>query len=173
MKTILNLAAAGMILLAACNKTSMKDMAPASTAKMKDMAPASTAKLNSKTNLSSNPNGVAGVTNVYYDGQLFMMNSKQFTDQPAASLLAKNKSINILYEAAGFVTVTNAIQEGGPGYNALWQEVDIVFNTGFTPHQFLSDTDVESAAAGTNPEIKLVATNEIYRCDIIQHTKVQ
>jgi hypothetical protein len=162
MKTILNLAVAGMILLAACNKTSMKDMAP---------APASTAKLNSKTNLSSNPNGVAGVTNIYYDGQLFKMNSYQLSAQAAATELAHNKSINILYEADGFVTVTNAIQ--ADGYNPVWQEVDIVFNSGFTPHQFLSDTDVESAAAGTNPEITLVPTDEVYRCAILQHTKAQ
>ncbi len=133
----------------------------------------SNASMSAKGTLSSSPNGVAGVTNVYYDGQLFMMNSKQFTDQPAASVLASNKSINILYEASGFVTVTNAIQGGGPGYNALWQEVDIVFNAGFTPHQFLSDNDILPAASGPNPEITLVPTNEIYRCDIIQPTKVQ
>jgi hypothetical protein len=160
MKTIFNLALAGIILLASCNKTGV---APAASSK-------NNMNLNAKT-LASNPNGVAGVENIYYDGQLFKMNLKQFNDQPASSILGKNKSLNTLYEADGFVTVTDAIQ--GDGYNPLWQEVDIVFNTGFTPHQFLSDTDVEAAAAGANPEITLVPTDEIYRCDIIQHTKVQ
>ncbi|GAC1313805.1 MAG: hypothetical protein NVSMB24_37560 [Mucilaginibacter sp.] len=164
MKTIFNLALAGMIVLAGCNKTAMKDIAPVTTGNM---------TLNTTHNLNSNPNGSGGIILVYYDGNLFQMNSKLFTDQPASSLLANNKSINILYESNGFVTVTNAIQGGGPGYNALWQEVDIVFNQGFTPHQFLTDNDILPAAAGLHPEITLVPTTEIYRCDIVQHTKIQ
>ncbi|MDB5287365.1 MAG: hypothetical protein JWR05_2314 [Mucilaginibacter sp.] len=166
MKIIFNLALAGMIVLAGCNKTAMKDIAPVTTTK-------GNMTLNTASNLNSNPNGSGGIILVYYDGNKFQMNSKLFTDQPASSLLAHNKSINILYESNGFVTVTNAIQGGGPGYNALWQEVDIVFNTGFTPHQFLTDNDILPAAAGPNPEITLVPTNEIYRCAIVQHTKVQ
>lgn len=165
MKIIFNLALVGMIVLTGCNKTPMKDIAPVTPTKG-NMNLATTNNLNSM-------NGSGGIILVYYDGNLFQMNSKQFTDQPASSLLAHNKSINILYESNGFVTVTNAIQGGGPGYNALWQEVDIVFNTGFTPHQFLSDNDILPAAAGPNPEITLVPTTEIYRCAIVQHTKVQ
>jgi hypothetical protein len=160
MKTILNLALAGIILLAGCNKTNVQPTA----------AKATNLSTSSKS-LNSNPNGSGGITLIYYDGNLFKMNLNPFSAQSAATLLAKNKSINILYEADGFITVTNAIQ--GDGYNPIWQEVDIEFNSGFTPHQFLSDTDVESAAAGPNPEITLVPTNEVYRCDIIQHTKTQ
>jgi hypothetical protein len=162
MKTIFNLALVGIILLAGCNKSGV---APAATNSKANMG------VHSKNSLASNPNGVGGVENIYYDGQLFMMNLKPFTDQPASSLLAHNKSINILYEADGFTTVTDAIQ--ADGYNPVWQEVDIVFNNGVTPHQFLSDTDVLAAASGPNPTITLVPTNEIYRCDIIQHTKAQ
>lgn len=162
MKTIFNLALVGIILLASCNKSGV---APAATSSKANM------NLNTKTNLSST-NGSAGITNVYYDGQLFMMNINPFNDQPASSLLANNKSINILYESNGFTTVTNAIQGGGPGYNALWQEVDIVFNYG-TPYQFTSDNDILPAASGPNPQITLVPTTEIYRCAIVQHTKPQ
>lgn len=162
MKTIFNLALVGIILLAGCNKSGV---APAATNSKNNVG------VNSKNTLASNPNGVGGVENIYYDGQLFMMNLKPFSDQSASSLLANNRSINILYEADGFVTVTNAIQ--ADGYNPVWQEVDIVFNNGVAPHQFLSDTDVEAAASGPNATITLVPTNEIYRCDIIQHTKVQ
>jgi hypothetical protein len=164
MKKVIQLALAGMILLAGCNKNESSNIVPVAK---NDMA-AST-----KTSLNSSMNGSAGIILVFYDGNLFQMNTKLFTDQPASSLLANNKSINILYEANGFTTVTNAIQGGGPGYNALWQEVDIVFNPGFTPHQFLSDNDILPAASGSNPEITLVPTNEIYRCAIVQHTKVQ
>ncbi|HWZ36637.1 MAG TPA: hypothetical protein VNW51_10775 [Mucilaginibacter sp.] len=163
MKTIFYLALAGIILLAGCNKSGV---APSATNSKDLNANTATTSLNST-------NGSAGITNVYYDGNLFMMNINPFTDQPASSLLAHNKSINILYESDGFVTVTNAIQGGGPGYNALWQEVDIVFNAGFKPHQFLSDNDILPAAAGPNPEITLVPTTEVYRCAIVQHTKVQ
>ena len=159
MKKVILLALAGMMMLTACKKTEMTPT-PAKT------------NLSSQNNLSS-MNGRAGVEDIYYDGQLFLMGINQFTSQSASSLLAHNKSINILYESNGFITVTNAIQGGGPGYNALWQEVDIVFNTGFTPHQFLSDNDILPASMGTNPEITLVPTNEIYRCNIIEHTKPQ
>ena len=162
MKTISNLAVVGMILLAGCNKSGVGPATPNSKANM---------SVHSTNSLASNPNGVGGVENIYYDGQLFMMNLKPFTDQPASSLLANNKSINILYQADGFITVTDAIQTDG--YNPVWQEVDIVFNNGVTPHQFLSDTDVLAAASGPNATITLVPTHEIYRCDIIQHTKAQ
>lgn len=159
MKTIFNLALVGIILLAGCNKSGV---APAATNSKANM------NLNSKTTLSST-NGSGGIINVYYDGQLFMMNLMQFTDQPASVILANNKSLNILYEANGFVTVTNAIQKDG--YNALWQEVDITFINGTKPQQFLSDNDVLAAVA--NNMITLTPTNEIYRCDILQFTKPQ
>jgi hypothetical protein len=163
MKTTLYLALAGIILLAGCNKS--PEVAPAATNTKANM------NMNTPSALNSNPNGISGVTDVYYDGQLFMMNSKLFTDQSGSSISTNNKSMNILYESTGFVTVTNAIQNDG--YNALWQEVDITFNAGFTPHQFYRDDAIVAAASGSNPEITLVPTDEIYRCDIIQHTKVQ
>ena len=59
----------------------------------------------------------------------------------------------------------DAIQ--GDGFNPLWLQVLIVFNPGFTPHQFHSDTEVEAAAAGANPEITLVVTDEVYRCAVV------
>jgi hypothetical protein len=155
MKKVIQLALAGLVVLAACKKTDMQNPANVKAG---------------QTNLSST-NGRAGVINIYYDHQLFMMNLNPYSAQAAASLLANNKSINILYESDGFITVTDAIQTDG--YNPVWQEVDIVFNTGFTPHQFFRDDDIEAAASGANPEITLVPTNEVYRCDIIEKSKPQ
>ena len=155
------LALAGMVMFVGCNKS--EKVAPS----------APTIKNHPSGSTMSSMNGSAGDILIYYDGQLFKMGLNPFTDQSAASLLAHNKSINILYESDGFITVTNAIQGGGPGYNALWQEVDIQFNAGFTPHQFTSDNDILPASMGTNPEITLVPTNEIYRCNIVEHTKPQ
>jgi len=166
MKKFMQLAFVGMIVLTGCGKNT--GVAPATK-----VGTNSNQSMDMKTAVNSSMNGSAGIILVYYDGNLFQMNSKLFTDQPASSLLAQNKSINILYESTGFTTVTNAIQGGGPGYNALWQEVDIVFNAGFTPHQFVTDNDILPASMGTNPEITLVPTTEIYRCDIVQHTKAQ
>ena len=72
---------------------------------------------------------------------------------------------NDLDEEQDFAPVINAIQ--GDGFNPLWLQVLIVFNPGFTPHQFLSDVEVEAAAAAANPEITLVVTDEIYRCSVV------
>jgi hypothetical protein len=40
-------------------------------------------------------------------------------------------------------------------------------NAGFTPHQFTSDEEVLAAAAGPNPEITIVETDEVYRCSVV------
>jgi hypothetical protein len=107
----------------------------------------------------------------YYDGELFTVNMKQQPDNGSASLIAKNGSINEIYasndldEEQDFVPVIDAIQ--GDGFNPLWRQNLIVFNAGFTPHQFVSDEEVLAAAAGPNPEITIVATDEVYRCSVV------
>jgi hypothetical protein len=59
--------------------------------------------------------------------------------------------------------VINAIQ--GQGFNALWQQVLIRFNSGFTPHQFTSEADILAAAKAG--EITLIPTNEVYRDSVV------
>jgi hypothetical protein len=59
--------------------------------------------------------------------------------------------------------VIDAIQ--GEGFNPLWLQVLIVFNEGFTPHQFTSDEEVLAAMAAG--EITLVTTDEVYRCSVV------
>ena len=88
------------------------------------------------------------------------------------SNLGHNGSINVIYQSDGwlpdggmFVSVLDAIQ--GDGFNPLWQQFLIVFNPGFTPHQFFSDDEVKAAAAGERPEITLVETDEVYRCSVV------
>jgi hypothetical protein len=52
----------------------------------------------------------------------------------------------------------------GDGFNPLWQEIQIGFNT-IPLQQFTSDTDILAAAnAG---EITLMATAEVYRCSVL------
>jgi len=120
---------------------------------------------------AGNPNGAAGQRPVFYDGQLFTVNMKELSASAAASLIAHNSSINEIYatndldDPQDFFSVIDAVP--GDGMNPLWHQNLIVFNPGFTPHQFTSDEEVEAAAAGPNPEITIVETDEMYRCSVV------
>jgi hypothetical protein len=119
--------------------------------------------------------GAASQMPAFYDGGLFTVNMKEMPASEA--LIAHNPSINTIYasndldEEQDFTPVIDAIQ--GDGFNPLWLQVLIVFNAGFTAHQFTSDEDVLAAAAGAlpgtpeNPEITLVVTDEVYRCSVV------
>jgi hypothetical protein len=115
--------------------------------------------------------GAAGQMPAFYDGELFTVNMKELSDIASDSIITKNSSHNVIYasndldEEQDFIPVIDAIQ--GDGFNPLWLQVLIVFNEGFTPHQFLSDDEVEAAAGGANPEITLVDTGELYRCSVV------
>ena len=122
---------------------------------------------------TSNTNGAAGQMPAYYDGQLFTVNMKEEPGGASAATIANNQSINQIYasndldEEQDFIPVIDAIQ--GDGFNPLWRQNLIVFNPGFTPHQFHSDDEVLAAAAGANPEITIVGTDEVYRCSVVGH----
>ena len=115
-------------------------------------------------------NGAAGQMPAFYEGELFTVN---MFEVPAAegSLIENNRSINTIYasndldEEQDFIPVIDAIQ--GEGFNPLWQQVLIVFNEGFAPHEFVSEAQVLAAAAGAHPEITLVETDEVYRCSVV------
>jgi hypothetical protein len=116
-------------------------------------------------------NGAAGQMPAFYEGEIFTVNMKELPANASASILAKNKNFNEIYatndldDPQDFFPVINAIQ--GEGFNPLWHQILIVFNPGFTPHQFVSEDEVEAAAAGPNPEITLVVTDEVYRCSVV------
>ena len=117
-------------------------------------------------------NGVAGSMPAYYDGTLFTINFMELPSGGEAANLGRNGSINTIYMCdacegtlpggASFVSVIDAIQ--GDGFNPLWQEVQIGFNT-IAPQQFTSDNDIIAAAnAG---QITLTPTTEVYRCSVL------
>ena len=120
-------------------------------------------------------NGAAGQMPAFYEGELFTVNMKEQPEQASESLIGHNKSINEIYasndldEEQDFIPVIDAIQ--GEGFNPLWRQILIVFNPGFTPHQFVSEDDIDAAAAGENPEITLVETDEVYRCSVVGRKK--
>jgi hypothetical protein len=115
------------------------------------------------------PNGAATQRPVFYEGQRVTVN--MFEVPSSEALLENNPNINTIYasndldEEQDFLSVIDAIQ--GEGFNPLWHQVLIVFNPGFTPHQFVSEDQVLAAASGANPEITLVSTDEVYRCSIV------
>ncbi len=118
---------------------------------------------------AGSPNGSSSQRPVFYDGQLVTVN--MFEVPASDPLLANNAAVNTIYasndldEEQVFLSVIDAIQ--GDGFNPLWHQVLIVFNPGFTPHQFFSDDQVLTAAHAANPEITLVSTDEVYRCSIV------
>jgi len=115
------------------------------------------------------PNGAASQRPVFYEGKQVTVN--MFEVPSSETLLDHNKSTNTIYasndldDEQDFLSVIDAIQ--GEGMNPLWHQVLIVFNDGFTPHQFTSEDEVLAAAAGVDPEITLVPTDEVYRCSIV------
>jgi len=130
---------------------------------------ATTGQINSVRAASNN--GAAGQMPAFYDGVLFTVNMKEMPDNASDSLIDHSSSINEIYasndldEEQDFIPVIDAIQ--GDGFNPLWHQNLIVFNDGFTPHQFFSDEEVLAAAAGDNPEITIVVTDEVYRCSVV------
>jgi hypothetical protein len=120
-------------------------------------------------------NGRAGTMPAFYDDTLFTINFKELPPAGETATLAQNQSINTIYmcdicegalpDGQSFVSVIDAIQ--GDGFNPLWQEVQITFDT-IDPQQFTSDNDIlEAADAG---EITLTPTTEVYRCSVIGPT---
>ena len=103
----------------------------------------------------------------YYDGELFTVNMKEMPNSDP--LLEHNKSINEIYasndldEEQEFIPVIDAIQ--GEGFNPLWRQILIVFNPGFTPHQFTSEDQIDAAV--DSGEITLDETDEVYRCSVV------
>lgn len=156
------------LLVASCSKNSADNVGPVDPALLSAVpAPVST---------SAPFVGRATEMPSYYDSALFNINFSELPANAETALLAHNKSINHIYEMdpdqpdnQPFIPVLDAIQ--GDGFNPLWVEVEITFNSGFTPHQFYSDNQVLAAAAATPPEISLTTTNEVYRCSVLGSKK--
>jgi hypothetical protein len=116
-------------------------------------------------------NGAAGQMPAFHDGELFTVNMKELSESASDSIIERNPSLNEIYasndldEEQDFIPVIDAIQ--GEGFNPLWRQILIVFNEQFTPHQFVSEEEIEEAAGGPNPEITLVETDEVYRCSVV------
>jgi hypothetical protein len=142
-----------------------------STVSSTSVASSGTAGLTQAVLAQGSTNGAAGQMPAYYEGELFTVNMKELSETASDSTIERNPSLNEIYasndldEEQDFIPVIDAIQ--GEGFNPLWRQILIVFNAGFTPHQFTSEDDIEAAAEGPNPEITLVETDEVYRCSVV------
>ena len=132
MKTHALMLIATALTIASCSKTSLKELQPSLTS-------------DSKVLDAGNVNGRGGARSVYYDAKLVTVNMVELSASEV--LIANNKSINKIYasndldDPQDFNSVITAIPTDG--FNPLWQQFLIVFNAGFTPHQFFSDVEVE------------------------------
>src|SRR2546427_9977625 len=115
-------------------------------------------------------NGSAGDMPASYDGTLFTINFKELPPDAETSAIDHNAAINKIFMSdpglpggQPFVSVLDAIQ--GDGFNPLWREFQITFNSGFTPRQLTSDTEV--AGAAQSGEITIRTTDEVYRCSVV------
>jgi hypothetical protein len=148
-----------VLVISSCSKTSLTESRPQSIVSA------------NKESDASSENGRENARPVYYDGELVTVNMVELSDDAAEKIIASNTSVNTIYasndldDAQDFNSVIDAIPTDG--FNPLWLQMLIVFNPGFTPHQFFSDDEVLDAASGSNPEITLVNTGEIYRCSVI------
>jgi len=158
----------------ACQKNgAMAPTAPEMGAARTAAAPNAASALSAVSTAAASPNasvhGAAGQRPVYYDGTLFTAN--MFEVPASDAILAQNPNFNEIYatndldDEQDFISVINAIQ--GDGFNPLWHQNLIHWNAGFTPHQFTSDDEVLNAAKGSNPEITIESTDEIYRCSVV------
>src|SRR5262249_26133344 len=97
-------------------------------------------------------NGAATQRAAFYEDNQFTINFKQLDATAAQSLIAKNKSINLIFTSTAtinghpFTMVINANRGPGegPGFNPLWREVQITFVT-IPPQQFTSAGDIMMA----------------------------
>jgi len=118
---------------------------------------------------SANTNGAAGEIPALFNDQSFTINVKELSDTASASIIAHNKSLQIIYvtndldEKQDFTPVINAVP--GQGFNALWLQVKISFNPGVTPQQFTSEADILAAAKAG--KITLTSTGEVYRDSVV------
>jgi hypothetical protein len=133
------------------------------------LAPAPAAALVGQATTNGNDNGAAGEIPAFFNGKSVTINVLQLSNTAAASIIAHNQSLNIIYvtndldQPQQFAPVINAAP--GSGFNALWLQVRIQFNPGVTPHQFTSEADILAAAKAG--QITLINTGEVYRDSVV------
>jgi hypothetical protein len=107
----------------------------------------------------------AGAVPCFFNNRLVSIFIIPLSPNAAAQQLLHNKNLNTIFEAVGFTPVIDEIQ--GPGFNPLWQVVNITFNRGVAPHQFTSAADILAAPSS---EITLTFTNMVDTVPVVGST---
>lgn len=120
------------------------------------------------------PNGVASQIPAYYDGRLFTITFTELPPGGEAAVLSHNKSVNHIYRSdqaencnTPVISVIDVIPGPGegPGFNPLWNEVQIHYLGGCpSVVQFTSDNDILPQVGVT---ITLTPTTEVYTCSVV------
>ena len=127
-----------------------------------------TTALAGQASTNGNVNGAAGEIPSFFNGKSFTINVNELSDTASASIIAHNKSLNIIYvtndldDPQDFAPVINAVPS--QGMNALWLQIRIQFNT-IPPQQFTSEGDILAAAQAG--QITLINTGEVYRDSVV------
>lgn len=160
------LAVAIVVFVAACKKNTTNPLQSFGPDRMSSSALTATASG------QGNTNGTGSEIPAYYDSMLFTIQFVELSPVAERTVLAHNSGLNNIWQSdpglpggQPFVSVIDAVPTDG--MNPLWREVQITFNAGFTPRQLFSDNEILAAAAGSNPEITLTPTTEVYRCPIV------
>jgi hypothetical protein len=124
--------------------------------------------------MAEHTKGVFSQIPAYYDAKLFTITFTELPSGGEAAVLKRNKSINIIYQSdqaeqcnTPVTSVIDAIPGPGegPGFNPLWQEVQITYLGGCgSVVQFKSDNEILSQVGIT---IALTPTTEIYTCSVV------
>jgi len=118
-------------------------------------------------NSANTTHGSATDTSAYYDHNLLTINLQLLPPHAQQITLTKNHQINNIYQCDScnfnFINVIDAIPTDG--MNPLWQEVQISFIGGATPHQLFSDNEILAAEAAG--QITVTPTGEMYTCSVI------
>ena len=125
--------------------------------------------LATQVNTPKDSEGAATQIPAFFNGQSVTINVLQKSDQSAASLLAHNKQLQIIFvtndldDPQTFAPVLSAVP--GQNFNGNWDQVRIEFNPGVTPHQFTSEADILAAVQAG--QITLTNTFEVYRDSVV------
>lgn len=124
--------------------------------------------------MAATTNGQFSQIPAYYDGKLFTITFQELPSGGEASVLRSNKSVNHIYRSDQAETcgkpVTSVIDAlpgpgEGPGFNPLWQEVQITYLGGCdSVVQLTSDNDILAQVGKT---ITLTPTTEVYSCSVV------
>lgn len=140
---------------ASCNKTELDDLSPTNKNGEHRLATAGDLP-----NSNFQPVSSLGSAKLYYQYQQYTMMLKNIADIDAVNPAPTSLDQLFVYDASTAARTLKPIaRQLAPAGNSVLQSVIIHFNTGVTPQQFYSSSEVFAAARGIRPSITLEPTD--------------